>query len=77
MEACAFTKRIGDHNTYVELKEKQGGKEIKIIKIRNVSPVSFRWIGNTELNIEVRNQDQVEYLNQRAMGVKFNVILQK
>lgn len=76
-EACAYTKRFGDHNTYLTLTEKQSGKEIKIMKIKDVIPIAFRWVGSAELNVELPNQDQVEHLNQSVMGVKVNVVQQK
>ncbi len=77
-EACAYTKRIGDDNTYVTLTAKQTGKEVKIMKVKNVIPISFQWTGNAELNVEgIPDQNQVEYLNQGVMGVKINVVPQR
>jgi len=78
MEVCAFTKRIGDHNTYVTLTEKQSRKEMKIMKTKNVNPISFRWVDSGELYVEgIPNQSQVEYVKQGVMGVKVNIVPQE
>ena len=77
-DACAYTKRIGDDNTYVALTEKKTGKEMKIMKIKNVCPISFRWVESGELYVEgIQDENQVEYLKQGVMGVKVNIVPQK
>ncbi len=77
-DACAYTKRIGGNNTFVALTDKKTGNEIKIMKIKNVCPISFRWVESGQLYVEgIPNQNQVEYLKQDVMGVKVNIVPQK
>lgn len=76
-DACAYTKRFGDDNTYVSLTETKTRKEMKIMKIKNVHPIYFRWGESGELYVEgIPAQSQVEYLKQDVMGVMVKIVPQ-
>jgi hypothetical protein len=75
--AFAYTKRIGDSNTYISIYYNHNKKEINVLKLKGTVPVSFKWINEKELNVYVPDKSLIEDVNTAFEDIKMNVIEEK
>ena len=75
--AIAYTKRIGDSNTYISIYYNHNKKEIDVFKIKGTVPVSFKWINEKELNVYVPDKSLIERLNKAFEDIKVNLVEEK
>ena len=58
--ALAYTYRFGNSNTYVSIDYKESRKSIKIMKLRGVVPISFKWETDKDLIVYVPSKSLIE-----------------
>jgi len=72
--ALAYTYKFGNFNTFVSVYYKEPRKSIKIMKLRGVVPITFKWITDKELIVYVPNKSLIERTyKDSADGITINV----
>jgi len=73
--AMAYAYRIGDSNTYVSIDYSRDRKSTRIIKLRGIVPVSFKWVTDKELIIYVPNKSLIERMYKGSVDdIKINLV---
>jgi len=69
----AYTKRVGISRTYVSIEEKTGKNKKILLICKGIIPISFKWIDNKELNINIPNNINIEKKDLKYKKIKINL----